>query len=246
MDSSNPALQSERMRAAASQATAADGVMTLAGTASKALVLVLLTIASAGYTWMQYQLGNANNLQLLLGVGFIGGFVVALIAIFRPRTAPYTGPLYAVLEGMALGGISAMINARYRGLPVLAVMLTMGVLVAMLTLYVTGMVRATQRVRAVVTTATLGIAVYYLIAMVMGLFGVQAPLIHSGGALGIGFSLLVCGVAAFNLILDFGNIEDGVAARAPKYMEWYCAFGILVTLAWLYLELLRLLRNLRR
>ncbi|HKG94198.1 MAG TPA: Bax inhibitor-1/YccA family protein [Gemmatimonadaceae bacterium] len=246
MERSNPALQPTRLRAAAQEATAADGVMTLGGTVAKAFVLVLLTIASAGYTWYQYQLGNAQNLNVLLGVGFLGGFVVAMVAIFKPRTSPYTGPLYAVLEGMALGGVSAVINARYHGLPVLAVSLTLGVFVAMLALYVTRIIRATERTWAIVGTATLGIAVYYLIALVLGMFGVQAPLIQDSGPLGIAFSLFVVGIAAFNLILDFGLIEDGLQAGAPKYMEWYCAFGLLVTLAWLYLELLRLLRKLRR
>ena len=246
MERSNPALQEDRLRVAAREATAADGVMTLPGTVAKSFVLVLLTIASAGYTWYQYQIGNAQNLRLLLGVGFIGGLVVAMIAIFRPRTSPYTGPLYAVLEGMALGAISAVINDRFRGLPVLAVMLTLGVFVAMLGLYVTRVIRATERMYAIVGTATLGIAVYYLIAMVLGMFGIQAPLIHDAGPLGIAFSLFVVGLASFNLILDFGMIEQGVQAGAPKYMEWYCAFGLLVTLAWLYLELLRLLQKLRR
>ena len=246
MARSNPALSPDRLRQLAEGRTAADGAMTLAGTARKALALVLLVAGSAGYTWWWIASNPDAAVRPILYGGMIGGLVLALVTIFAPRLAPITAPLYAVVEGLALGAISAIMNAAYRGLPMQAVGLTIGVALAMLGLYSVGAVRATERTRRIVTAATLGIAVYYLLSMVLGLFGVAAPLIHSSGPLGILFSLVVVGVAAWNLVLDFGNAEAAAASGAPKAAEWYCAFGIILTLVWLYLELLRLLGKLRR
>jgi uncharacterized YccA/Bax inhibitor family protein len=246
MARSNPALSPDRLRQLASGTTAADGVMTLAGTARKALALVLLVAGSASYTWWWIATNPGAPVRPVLLAGMIGGLVLAVVTIFSPRLAPITAPLYAVVEGLALGAISAIMNAAYRGLPVQAVGLTIGVAVAMLGLYSAGLVRATERTRRIVTVATAGIAVYYLLSMVMGLFGVTAPLIHSSGPAGILFSLFVVGLAAWNLVLDFGNAEEAAAAGAPKAAEWYCAFGIVLTLVWLYLELLRLLGKTRR
>jgi uncharacterized YccA/Bax inhibitor family protein len=246
MARSNPALAPARLRQLAAGASVKDGVMTVAGTARKALVLVLLAAGSAGYTWWWLAQNPGAPVRPILLAGGLGGFVLALVTIFSPRLAPITAPMYAVVEGLALGVISASMNAAYRGLPVQAVMLTLGVALAMLGLYSVGAVRATERTRRIVTTATLGIAVYYLISLVLGYFGVTAPLVHSSGPAGILFSLFVVGIAAWNLVLDFGMAEAAAAARAPKSAEWYCAFGIVLTLVWLYLELLRLLGKLRR
>jgi uncharacterized YccA/Bax inhibitor family protein len=246
MARSNPALSPARLRQLAQGATTADGVMTLAGTARKALALVLLAAGSAGYTWWWLAHTPGAAVGPILLAGGLGGFVLAMLTIFRPRLAPITAPLYAVVEGLALGVISATMNAAYRGLPMQAVTLTIGVALAMLALYSFRVVRATERTRRIVGAATLGILVYYLLSMALGFFGVQAPLIHSSGPAGILFSLVVVGVAAWNLVLDFGNAEAAVAAGAPRSAEWYCAFGIVLTLVWLYLEMLRLLGKLRR
>ena len=246
MARSNPALSPARLQQIGAGATAADGVMTLAGTAWKALTLVLLAAGSAGYTWWWLGQNPGAAVRPIMIAGVLGGFVLAMVTIFAPRLAPITAPLYAVVEGLALGVISAMMNAAYRGLPVQAVALTLGVALAMLGLYSLGIVRATARTWRIVTAATLGIAVYYLLAMVFAFFGTTMPLIHDSGPAGILFSIFVAGIAAWNLVLDFGMAEAAVAERAPKAAEWYCAFGIVLTLVWLYLELLRLLGKLRR
>lgn len=246
MARSNPALSAERLQRLSVGSTTADGVMTLAGTAQKAFLLVLLVAGSTGYTWWWLARTPGANIGPLLLAGGLGGFALAMLTMFKPGWAPITAPLYAVVEGLALGVISAMYNTAYRGAPVQAVGLTVGVALAMLGLYSVGAVRATERTRRIVTAATLGIMLYYLLSMLLGFFGVSAPLIHSNGPAGILFSLVVVGVAAWNLVLDFGMAEDAVAARAPKSAEWYCAFGVVLTLVWLYLEMLRLLGKLRR
>ena len=246
MARSNPALSPARLRQLGVGTTAADGVMTIAGTARKALALMLLVAGSAGYTWWWLARNPDVAVQPILIAGVLGGFVLAMITIFSPRLAPVTAPMYAVVEGLALGVISAAYNATYRGLPTQAVTLTLGTALAMLGLYSLGVVQATERTRRIVTIATLGIAGYYVLSMVMRLFGAQAPLIHSAGPAGIAFSLFVVGIAAWNLVLDFGEAEEAAAAGAPKAAEWYCAFGIVLTLVWLYLELLRLLGKMRR
>jgi uncharacterized YccA/Bax inhibitor family protein len=179
--------------------------------------------------------------------GIFGGFIVALVTIFRPNWAAITAPIYALLEGLALGGISAMFERTYPGVAIQAVGLTFGTLFVMLLAYKTGMIRATQGFKLGVIAATGGIALLYLVEMVLGgFFHIQVPAINGSGAVGIGFSLFVVIIAALNLVLDFDMIETGVQGGAPKYMEWYGAFGLMVTLIWLYLEILRLLGKMRR
>jgi uncharacterized YccA/Bax inhibitor family protein len=217
--------------------------MTLAGTATKTLVLMALTVAAAGYMWSHA--GTAALTPLLL-TGCIAGFLVALVTIFRPQVAPFTAPLYAVLEGVALGAASWLYNQRYHGLPMQAVGLTLGVALAMAVLYRTGLLRASPTLTRVVVGATGGIAVFYLLSLLVGMFGITMPLINSAGPFGIVFSVGVVIVAALNLTLDFGQIETAVAARAPGYMEWYGAFSLLVTCVWLYLEMLRLMSKLQK
>jgi uncharacterized YccA/Bax inhibitor family protein len=156
-----------------------------------------------------------------------------------------TAPIYAALEGLLLGALSAILNLRYKGLPVQAVVLTVATLGVMLVSYRLGIIRATERFKTIVVSCTFAVAAFYVIALLMAMFGLYIPFLHEGGPIGIGFSLFVTGLAAFNLILDFDRIEQGVG-RAPGYMEWYAAFGLVVTLVWLYLEILRLLRKLRR
>ncbi len=178
--------------------------------------------------------------------GIIGGLVVALVTIFKKEWSPFTAPLYAALEGLALGGISSILDQAYHGIAMQAVGLTFGVLAVMLFLYTAGIVRATPRFTLGVIAATGGIFVVYMVDMVLGFFGHHISLLYDSGPLGIGISLVIVIVASLNLILDFGMIESGVQAGAPKYMEWYGAFGLMVTLVWLYMEMLRLLSKMRR
>ena len=241
--SSNPAFRNGVLGRAGT--IAGEGVMSLAGTIGKTFILLALVIASAIYTWTQVAT-RPGQIGFLITVGAIGGLVVALLTVFKPRFAPVTAPLYAVLEGLALGGISTIYNAQYRGLPVQAVMLTFAVFLTMLALYRFRVIRATERFRSVLLAAGMGLLLFYVANMIMGFFGMNMPLINSASPMGIGFSVVAAGIAAFFLILDFDLVEEGLAKGAPKHMEWYAGFSLLVTLVWLYLELIRLLGKLRR
>jgi uncharacterized YccA/Bax inhibitor family protein len=176
----------------------------------------------------------------------IGGFITAMITIFRPTSSPITAPIYAVLEGMFLGGISAFFEGMYPGIAIQAVSLTLAVLGVMLFLYKARIIKVTEKLRGGIIAATGAIAVVYLVSWVLSMFNIYLPMIHSSGLMGIGFSLFVVGLAAFNLLLDFDFIEKGARNGAPKYMEWFSAFGLMMTLIWLYLEILRLLSKLNR
>ena len=244
MRTSNPALKDEYFKR--NPALASEGVMTLQGTTAKSFLLVLLAVFSAAFTWREFMSGNVGILTPAILVGGIGGFIVALVTIFKPRVAPYTSPFYAVLEGLLLGAVSARYQSLYQGLPLQAVGLTFMVFLAMLTVYQTRIIKVTDKFRFGVAAATGGIALFYLLSIVLSMFGVRIPMVHEAGIVGIGFSVIVVGVAALNLVLDFDFIERGVQAQAPRYMEWYGAFGLLVTLVWLYLEMLRLLSKLQR
>ncbi|MDB4950612.1 MAG: hypothetical protein JWM27_3261 [Gemmatimonadetes bacterium] len=224
-----------------------EGVMTLNGTILRTGVLLAVTAASAGYVWQQYYAGAQDAVLGVFGIGLIGALVFGLATTFRPRWAPYTAPLYAVLEGMVLGGFSAILaGGKYMDLPILAVGLTFALAAAMLGLYATGLVRATPRFTKIVVGATLGIFVFMMGSLLLGFVGVHVPGVWDNGPLAIPFCLVVLGVAAANLTLDFAMIEEGVNQQAPQYMEWYGAFGLLVSLAWIYIRMLRLLRLLRR
>jgi len=240
---SNPALNEKAFKGQAAIGEA----MTLQGTVNRTGVLLLCVVATAAWTW---GLSHSNQpeaaLPWMIG-GVFGGFVVALITIFKKTWSPFTAPIYALLEGLALGGISAILESRYPGIAVQAVGLTFGTLFVMLLAYKTGVIRATERFKVGVIAATGGIMVFYLIGMILRMFfHFQIPVVYSGGIWGILFSLFVVVIAALNLILDFDMIETGVNGGAPKYMEWYGAFGLMVTLIWLYLEILRLLAKARR
>ncbi|HEX6535631.1 MAG TPA: Bax inhibitor-1/YccA family protein [Gemmatimonadaceae bacterium] len=243
MARSNPALRESVLRNALAGSAAER--MTISGAVLKAMALIALTVFSAGWVWSAVPRNPAIAGTAVL-VGLIGGFVTALITIFRPRTAPFTAPLYAVLEGLALGAISAMYEAAYHGLPLQAVGITCMVALAMLVAYQTGLIRATPVFRRVVISATIGIALFYVLSLVLQLFGVQMPILYNASPLGIGLSVVFAGVAALNLVLDFDIIERGAQMGAPKYMEWYGGFALLLTLVWLYLEILRLLARMRR
>ena len=243
MRSSNPALKDNTFTGV--RAAAGEPAMTLQGTATKSLLLIILTVFSASFTWNAVAAGNTAILLPATLVGGIGGFIVAMITVFKPKLSPYTGPIYAVLEGLLLGGISSLYNQRFQGLPLQAVALTFGVFIAFLIVYRMGLIRATERFRLGVVAATGGIAVMYLLSFVLGFFGVRMSFLHDSSPLSIGISLVIVAVAALNLVLDFDFIERGVEQGAPKFMEWYGAFGLLVTLVWLYLEILRLLSKLQ-
>ncbi|WP_263356245.1 Bax inhibitor-1/YccA family protein [Acidicapsa ligni] len=221
--------------------------MTLNGTINKTGILLVCAIATAGWTWHLFmQSGNPADVGPWLFGGLIGGFICALITIFKKEWSPVTAPAYALLEGLALGGISAMYNVQSSGIAIQAVGLTFGTLFVLLLAYRSGLIKVTEKFRLGIIAATGGVAVFYLLEMVLGIFGIHFTSINGSGVIGIGFSLIVVCIAALNLVLDFDFIEKGVQYGAPKYMEWYGAFGIMVTLVWLYLEMLRLLSKVSR
>ncbi|MGH7529169.1 MAG: Bax inhibitor-1/YccA family protein [Gemmatimonadales bacterium] len=242
MRTGNPALNAKTFEQFGPGA-AAGARMSIEGTVHRTAFLLLLTFATATWTWIEAFIGSPTTGYLL--VGCIGGFVVGLITIFKPTLAPVSAPIYALLEGLALGAISAYFEARYPGIVVPAVALTFGTLAALLFVYRTGVISVTENFKLGVCAATGGIAVFYLVAIGLSFFGVRIAFLHEGSLLGIGFSLFVIVIAALNLVLDFDFIEKGAEQGAPKFMEWYAAFGLLVTLIWLYLEILRLLAKLR-
>ena len=213
--------------------------MTIEGTVNKTAMSLLLLLATASYTWMNPSPG-------LMVLGFIGGFIMAIVTIFKKTWAPYTVSGYALLEGLALGGISRIFESQYPGIASQAIFLTFGILAALLIAYKTGFIKPTENFKLGVFAATGGIFVMYLISFVMSIFGSGMSILNPNNAsmLSIGFSLFVVIIASLNLVLDFDFIEEGAERGAPKYMEWYGAFGLLVTLIWLYLEILRLLAKL--
>lgn len=238
LKSGNPALSSKTFEGLA----ASDNPMTLAGTINKAAMLLTLVLIGALWVWnLYFSAHEAAVIYPYLLAGSLGGFAVALVTVFKKDLAPYTSPLYAVLEGFAVGAISAMYEQRHPGIAVQAVGLTFGTLVCMLAAYRFQIIKVTENFKMGVVAATGGIAVLYLVDMVLMFFGHPVAMIHEGGVTGILFSLIVVGIAALNLVMDFDFIATGVARRNPKYMEWYSAFALVVTLVWLYLEIIRLL-----
>jgi uncharacterized YccA/Bax inhibitor family protein len=220
--------------------------MTLNGTVHKTALLLIGLIATAAITWRRTMLTeDPSSLFPYLIVGVIGGLVVGLITYFNKEWSPITAPLYCVLQGLFLGIFSAIFEQRFPGIVFQAVSLTFGTLASLLLAYQTGLIKATENFKLGVTAATGGIMMIYLINFAMSFFGSGIPYIHESGTFGILFSLFVVVIAALNLVLDFDFIENGVEQKAPKYMEWYAAFGLLVTLIWLYLEILRLLAKMR-
>ncbi len=219
--------------------------MTVASTAIKTGILLVLLLIAGGYTFSLAMGEGATIPYGLLIAGSIGGFVVALVTIFFPRISPFTAPIYAVLEGLFLGAISAVFELRYHGIAIQAVGLSVGALAVMLLIYATGIIRATEKVKLGIVAATGAVCLVYFVGFIMSFFGAGIPYIHESGPIGIGFSLVVVVIAALNLILDFDFIEQGVQRQAPKYMEWYGGFSLLVTLVWMYLEILRLLSKLK-
>ena len=244
MRTANPALNDKTFTGLA-RATDAN-VMTIQGTVNKTVLLLLLVLFTSSWTWnLYFSSGDPGVVMPWVFGGLIGGFIVALITVFKKQWAILTAPIYSLLEGLALGGISAIFEARFPGIVIQAVGLTFGTLFCLLMAYKSGMIKVTENFKLGVVAATGGIALFYVVSLLLSMFGISVPFIHGSGIIGIGFSLFVVGVAALNLVLDFDFIENGAARGVPQYMEWYAAFGLIVTLVWLYIEILRLLSKLR-
>jgi uncharacterized YccA/Bax inhibitor family protein len=237
---SNPALREDLFTRTSDRSEA----MTIEGTTNKTFVLLALAILTASYTWEAVKTGGIESVYGFMIGGVFTGLVVAIILAFKAEWSMALAPVYALAEGLFLGGISSYFETLYPGIAVQAVSLTLAAMATMLLLYRTGVIKVTETFRSILFVATASIGVVYLVTLVLNMFGVSVPYIHGNGIIGIGFSLFVIGIAAFNLILDFDFIENSAKYGAPKYMEWYSAFALMVTLVWLYLEILRLLSKL--
>ena len=237
MRSANPALNNNTFRN--TRRVSGEQAMSIDGTVNKTALSLLLVMTSAIYTWNNPEVGLA-----LFWPVTIFTFVLLMITIFNKKSAPITVPLYCLAEGLVLGGISAYANALYPGIANQAIALTFGILAALLFLYKSRLIAATENFKLGIVAATGGIALLYFINFIMSFFGSGIGIISSNNTMGILFSGAVVVIAALNLVLDFDFIEEGAEMGAPKYMEWYGAFGLLVTLIWLYLEILRLLAKL--
>ena len=240
MRSANPSLGENTFKGLRSESGTS---MTIQGTVNKTFILFLLLCATAFFTWNQHFAGN--DIQVLLWIGLLGGFLVALITIFVKSAAPYTAPLYALLEGLAIGGISALFESQFEGITTQAILLTLGTLFSLLIVYRSGLIKVTENFKLGVVAATGAIFFVYVADFILRFFGMEVPFIHETGIVGILISVAIVVIAALNLVLDFDFIEKGAEQRAPKYMEWYGAFGLMVTLVWLYFEILRLLSKIR-
>lgn len=245
---SNPTLTEKIFDKSLNENSAAFGVMTIRGTMNKFGFLLLMVMASAMYAWSLVNNETIETAKTFMMVGAIGGLIMAFAIIFKPTWSPYIAPAYAILEGLFIGGVSAFFNAlfakSYPNIILHAVGLTLGVALAMFLLYNFRIINVTNKLRSIIMSATMGIALFYFIVWILGLFGVNMGFAFDSSPLSIGISLFIVGIAALNLLLDFDSIEKAAEMGAPKFMEWYGAFGLLVTLIWLYLEILKLLSKL--
>jgi len=241
---SNPALNARTFADLRRDPTAPP--MTLDGTVNKAALLLFLVVVPAAWVWSQVRTAfDPSVVAPWILVGGIGGFIAAIVTIFKKEWSPVTAPVYAALEGLVLGGLSALLEVKYPGIVMQSVGLTFATLAAMLVAYRTGLIKATEKFKLGVVAATGAIALYYVVGLILSLFHVAMPFLQGNSTASIVVSGIIVVVAALNLILDFDFIDTGVASGAPKYMEWYGAFGLMVTLIWLYLEILRLLAKSR-
>ncbi len=244
MRTANPALNSKTFTRFGE--AAAEDRMTLSGTVNKVFLMLLLLLIPAAYTWNRfYSTGTGEAVVGWLILGALGGFIVALLTVFHMHWAPVTAPIYALLEGLVLGSLSALFESMFPGIVIQAVALTFGTLFCLLAAYKSGLIKVTENFKLGVVAATGAIVLIYVATLLLSLFHIRMPYIHGSGTIGIVFSLFVITIAALNLVLDFDFIEKGAEQGAPKYMEWYAAFGLMVTLIWLYIEILRLLSKLR-
>lgn len=246
MRSSNPTLSDDTFTQFGYSRDTTD-TMSINGVVYKTCLLLLFTLLSAGFVWSKFYQsgGNTASINVWMMVGAIGGFIVAIITAFKVQWAPITAIPYAILEGFFIGGLSSVMEASFPGIVIQATGLTFTTLAAMLFAYQSGIIPASQSFRLGIVAATGGLAIFYLIAMALGFFNIQVPGVFGNGWVGIAFSLFAVTIAALNFVLDFDFIVAGSRNRAPKFMEWYGAFAMMVTLIWLYIEFLRLLSKLR-
>jgi uncharacterized YccA/Bax inhibitor family protein len=243
--SGNPTLSENKFRdTVLADVLTRENAMTVKGTLNKFGFLFLMVLGTSFYSWKEF--AGGGNVVPMIWTGALGGLVIAIVLVFKKEWSPYLAPAYALMEGLFIGAISAMYNSAFAekapNIVINAVGLTFGVAIAMYLLYSFRIIKATEKFKSIIISATIGIALFYVIVMVLRMFGYDnMPFLHEGSPMGIAFSLFVVAIAALNLILDFDMIEKGVEMGAPKYMEWYGAFGLLVTIVWLYLEILRLL-----
>ncbi|HUC80842.1 MAG TPA: Bax inhibitor-1/YccA family protein [Flavisolibacter sp.] len=225
-----------------------EDAMTVRGAMNKFGLMFIMLLGGASFTWSMFYQAGAEAVMPWMWGSMIGGFILSLVIIFKKTWAPFLALGYALLQGLFLGAVSAFYDSafadKYPSIIMHAVLLTFGCAAAMYVLYNTGIIKVTNTFRKVLITATMGIMFFYLIALVLRLFGIQMPFLHDNGPIGIGISLVIVTIAALNLVLDFDMMKEGAAQGAPKYFEWYCAFGLMVTIVWLYLEILRLLAKL--
>ncbi|HDR8322074.1 Bax inhibitor-1/YccA family protein [Bacillus luti] len=235
MKSSNPLLNEDRFNTSSTSETP----MSLSGTISKIALLFIMLLSTSVFAYTQTVAGKMQNKTMTIFL--IISFILILITTFFPKISPFTALIYAGCEGVVIGTITAFYGAMFNGIVFQAILITISIFTVMLILYSTRLIQTTEKFKSIVLVATLGIAVVYLISFALSFANIQIPFIHESGWIGIGFSLFVVIIAALNLILDFDSIEAGVNYGAPKYMEWYTGLGLLVTLVWLYLDILRLL-----
>ena len=246
MRTSNPVLSDKAFQRARDTYYEGSDTMTIQGAGIKTGILLLLAVVTAAFAWTQTSNpANQGMLYPMLIGGSIVGLIAAMVGFFKPTASPYAAPIYAVAEGFVLGVVSQIVNSMYDGIAFQAVCLTFGTLFTLLIAYQSGWIKVTEKFRAGIVAATGAIFLVYLVGWIMSFFGAGIPYIHGAGFIGIGFSLFVVAIAALNLVLDFDFIDRGAQAGAPKYMEWYGALGLMVTLVWLYFEILRLLMKLQ-
>ncbi|MFI5128849.1 MAG: Bax inhibitor-1/YccA family protein [Chitinophagales bacterium] len=247
LKSSNPALQEKSFKGTILEGISTGEEMTLNGTMNKFGVLMMMVLGSTFFAWSQVYKGSDPMPMMMIGV--FGGLALAILMAFKKEWSSFVAPAYAILEGLFVGSISAIYNIQYKGLPMQAVGLTLLVTLMMFLIYRYRIIKVTSKLRTVIVAATAVIAVFYLIQWLSYTLGgsfFAYNFTNSSTPLSIGFSIVVTALAAFNLLLNFDTIEKGVELKAAKYMEWYCAFGLLVTIVWLYLEILRLLSKFSR
>lgn len=242
MDSRNPVFSDKLTNGIQ---TAIGEPMTIQGTLNKLLISFCIMGASGAVVWQQFTLGYMDKVQMLMIAGLIIGLITGFVIIFKQNLAPVLTPVYAFAEGALLGGLSAMLEGQFPGIVMQAVALTFMAVFSMAALYKAGVIKATERFRSTIITATFAIMILYLVSFIAGFFGVSIPAINSPSPIGIAFSLIVVTIASLNLIIDFDFVEQGAARLMPKVYEWYGAFGLMVTIVWLYIEVLRLLSKLR-